>query len=582
MQNNALVELVQLDELSGEKFSINQSINNSKEILENLKEYDEIFENNFEDNTWIFEDHLLKGSRIYFDFNILEKIVKFNKKWNRLAIVLVKCWVAELLNDFYPKSINNKYRILVNIIEKTDFFSVNNVNYLIEYLRNYNPLINQDVKLDDHFNLENIEENIKKDNQGNKHIYEIINTSINFLTFSELDALNNYRVPLLDIRKSLPFKIYSRNLPKSEDVLTLDFVINSYFIKGFNSHSRLFYAPIFLWWKITNVIPIRISEFCNMKRDCIDYENGKYYITLPREKKKATNRRIQIVDTFETSKEIYELIYTYTDFTNKYGKSITLLSYRSILALDDSCTGRLNKNNMNYFNRINFKALLKKFYKDIVYKEFSKNVTREVRPNDTRHFAFCSLLLQGLSPIEIARLGGHSTLEAQYHYSNHTEYYIDLEVKKLMENFKLQNIKENEKSFKSNEISLSDIENKSLQFPSKDNNTRYPMDIGFCTDELQRCESEECMLCKHWWIHPNNIENVKPIIQNKILKRKKKIVELSDFLKNLNEKLTKEMVKNNEVHPNIYSKLKTNASSIKAHIEELARLEILRGDNKNV
>lgn len=578
MQNNALVELVQLDELSGEEFSINQSINNSKEILKTLKEYDEIFENNFEDNVWVFEDHLLKGSRIYFDFNILEKRMKLEKKRNISAIILVKCWVAELLNDFYPKSINNKYKILVDIIEKTDFFSTNNVNDLIEYLRNYNPIINQDIESDEYFNLENI----KKDNQGNKHIYEIINIVINFLTFSELDSLNNYRVPLLDIRKSLPIKIYSRNLPRSEDVLTLDFVISNYFRYGFTSNSRLFYAPIFLWWKITNVIPIRISEFCNMKRECINYENGKYYITLPREKKRATNRRIQMIDTLEISKEIYELIYSYMDLTNKYGETKTLLSYRAIVALEDSCTGRLNKNNVNYFNRINFKALLKKFYKDIVYKEFKKTVTREVRPNDTRHFAFCSLLLQGLSPIEIARLGGHSTLEAQYHYSNHTEYYIDLEVKKLIENFRLQNIKENEKSFKSNEISLSDIENKSLQFPSKENNTRQPMEIGFCTDELQRCESEECMLCKHWWIHPRDIENVKPIIQNKILKRKKKIVELSNFLKNLNEELTKEMVRNNEIHPDINSKLKTNSLSIRAHIEELARLEILKGDNKNV
>ncbi len=31
----------------------------------------------------------------------------------------------------------------------------------------------------------------------------------------------------------------------------------------------------------------------------------------------------------------------------------------------------------------------------------------QLRPNDSRHIAFISLMMQGYSPIEIARLGGH-------------------------------------------------------------------------------------------------------------------------------------------------------------------------------
>jgi hypothetical protein len=237
------------------------------------------------------------------------------------------------------------------------------------------------------------------------------------------------------------------------------------------------------------------------------------------------------------------------------------------------------KKDPEYFNRFVFGTLLNRFYREIVNGEFNKSVKREVRPNDTRHFAFCFLLMQGISPIEIARLGGHSTIEAQYHYSNHTEYFIDVEIKKLIDGFKRKDGELKGTTFEGHEITFEDIEERSLQFPSKDNKTRLQMEIGFCTDELQRCESEECMLCKHWWIHPEKLVEVKPLVKKKILERKQKIIEMGNFLKNLNESLTTEMIKQNEVHPNTFTKMKTEAVSIQEHLEEIARLEILKGDN---
>lgn len=104
------------------------------------------------------------------------------------------------------------------------------------------------------------------------------------------------------------------------------------------------------------------------------------------------------------------------------------------------------------------------------------------------------------------------------------------------------------------------------------------MEIGYCTDKLQRCESEECMLCKHWWIHPEELVKLKPIVEKKILGRKQKIIEIGNYLKNINESFTEELIKQNEVHPNVYTKMKTEAGSIREHLEEIARLEIIKGD----
>lgn len=573
-----LKEFIEIDELSEEKFSIEMSVNRAKEILDSLKEVDEVFDGEFEDDKWTFEKHLVKGSTVVFNFAEIENIAEFNDYWNSSSVVVIKCWIAELLSEYYPSSVHTKLNVLLKIIAQTNFFSQAKVTDFVESLRNYSPAIQKSLEEKEAKDLEYFLEELKENTRGLQTVKEIIVTTLNFLTFSELDSFHFYNNPLIDIKKGLPNVKFVRQIPTGKDVLKLDNAINRYFVNGFSGHSNLFFAPILLWWKITNIIPMRISEFCTIKRKCISMNNGRYYITLPREKQPATQRKVQIVDTLEITRYIYEMIDNYIELTNQYGESETLISFRSILALEVKNTTRVLKKNYSYFSRQSFESLLRQFYKDIVYGEYKKTVEREVRPNDTRHFAFCSLLMQGISPIEIARLGGHSTIEAQYHYSNHTEYFIDIEIKKLIDGFVRKDGELKGTSLEGHEITFQNIEENSLQFPSKDNSTRLPVEIGFCTDELQSCESEECMLCKNWWIHPEMLLKVKPQINKKIIERKQKIIELGNFLKNLNESVSTEMHKQNKVHPNFFTKLKTEANSIQAHLEEIARLEIIKGD----
>src|SRR5699024_2662081 len=322
----------------------------------------------------------------------------------------------------------------------------------------YSPVVKKVLEERETMDLDDLKERLKKDRQGIATVYENINVSLNFLTFSESDSFYAYHRPLKDIKKGLPTESFPRQLPSGKDVLKLDSCINQYFADGISLSSRLFFAPILLWWKITNIIPLRISEFCTIKRECITQHNGKYYIMLPREKSPAVKRRVQIIDTLEITKEIFDLIDHYIRLTDPHGESKTLISYRTLLMLAKKHTGRWGKKDRSYFNRHNFTRLLESFYREVVYGKYQNSINREVRPNDTRHFAFCSLLMQGISPVEIARLGGHSTIETQYHYANHTEYFIDVEVQKLTDGFKLKNGKIEGNTFEAQEITLGDIE----------------------------------------------------------------------------------------------------------------------------
>ena len=570
-------ELIDLDELAEEKFNLEESVIKANAILNIIREEDPIFNGEFEDDIWCFENHLHK-TNVKFNFMEMKNTQRFRDYWDSTSVILIKCWVVELLESNYPVLVSRNLAVLLKVIEQTEFFNPNKSNLFVESLRNFSPAVQnclEDMDNQDKTREELLYE-LKKERSGLSPVIEMIKVTLNFLTFSELESFEIYHKPLMSIRKGIPNEAFARQLPSGKDVLKLDYCINQYFKFGIRNPSNLLFAPILLWWKITNIIPMRISEFCLIERSCITEKNGNYYIDLPRKKQPASKRKVQVIDTLEITKDIFDLIEKYIELTNQYGKSETMVSYRAYFALKETISKPILSQKINYFVRYNFQHLLTRFYKEVVYGEFEKTVIREVRPNDTRHFAFCSLLMQGISPIEIARLGGHSTIEAQYHYSNHTEYFIDVEVKKLIDGVVRQD-GELKGAFEGHEITFEDIERNSFKFPS--NNTRLPMEIGYCTDELQRCESEECMLCRHWWIHPLELVDSKSIIEKKIIKRKQKIIEIGNFLKNINENLKATMV--SDVDPSVFTVLETNAASVQEHLVEIARLTMLIGDDSD-
>src|SRR5699024_6406548 len=88
---------------------------------------------------------------------------------------------------------------------------------------------------------------------------------------------------------------------------------------------------------------------------------------------------------------------------------------------------------MRYFNIDNFALCLKNFYTKIIedkYKIFLDD-SEKLRPNDTRHLSFISLMMQGYNPSLIQEIGGHETIERQYEYSYHPEFWVDNEIYQL-------------------------------------------------------------------------------------------------------------------------------------------------------
>lgn len=326
-------------------------------------------------------------------------------------------------------------------------------------------------------------------------------------------------------------KANSRKLPSNSSIFTFDYCIKDFFEGDNDPLLKKIYYPIWIWWKITNVIPMRPNELMSKTtRDCLFKNENKYYLKVNRIKIKRTvytmsKPMIPILNKLEIDKETYDLIKEYIDLTD-FAESYTLFSWNAMnefkiqymdIKTSDKYKGYLpnfiydktTKYNPLAFEDNSFRHLLDSFYSNIIKIEYGYNFkdNEKLAPGDTRHLAFSSLYLQGLSPIEIAMIGGHTTLEMQDSYTNHVQYYIDNEILNFIsdkstcgENAKMFN---NLKDIVSSkpwgyelDIDLSDFE-------------KTDDGIGYCLLDTKRedtfCDDVPCCaFCSKWWCEPTN------------------------------------------------------------------------------
>ena len=491
---------IDLDEFI-DKYKDNETL--KKELLECS-----IF-NNFNSDRWVFFNSLSQ-TNINVDFNIFKTLIDKNIVED-IEITLIKCFLVNKLEEgLEPVTIqvilNNLYSLIyiTNNFDKNTIYNSKNVLVMDTLLSGEMPFaISGKNKLIDYISFLD---------------------SIGCVTEEHLAVLSY----LYDTK--LLIKDYgTRKLPRTKDVIAFDFYLKKYFKEAEPGAERNLYKPVLLWWKITSVIPLRASEFAfKLKRDCLLEEDDKFYLQIERvkvnaEKLKKKRRRatIPILNKIEISKDIYDMVLDYINCTSFDTKTETLFSYIAYKTFNykvyktniDDVENYLEntkqiKKYTAHFNRGILQDIIDLFYEKIIFGKYQDNTIKEkLTVGDTRHFAFCSLMLQGVSPIEIAMLGGHTSLEAQDAYVGHAEYYIDSEMLNYISN-RMVKPEINNKELKKLILSKSYTPKKSIAecFPTDDN-------IGYCTVDVETeiCDNNNrpCIFCSKWWCYPSNENFVK-------------------------------------------------------------------------
>ncbi|MGN4644865.1 site-specific integrase [Bacillus cereus group sp. MYBK48-1] len=533
---------IDFDSFSDERFDLKESTEEAKTIYKSLVEEGVVLQGDFEGRYWIWLIEERAG-RAHFDFGKLQDMIKFQSHISEDFVLIAKCWILNLSKQFSINYIRSIYTTLLELLQITNYF-------------NDAP--------------DEVEERIRDLAESSSSKRSKVTKWLYFLDFCEIEQLQKYKELFISLKNSLSPKTGVRELPKAIDVFTLANCVEKYFKEDLSKEELLFFLPVKLWWKITNIIPMRPLEFCNIKRDCINHEENRFFLRLPRKKRNPNleKKRLGVSDTLEIDKEMYELIHDYIQITEGFGKTKTLVSYPSIVfaAKKLKLPGREKKLYNEIFNAGALLTLLERFYEDVVFKKYKLSVERKINLNDTRHITFTSLLLQGISPIEIARLGGHTTLEAQYHYQQNVGFYVNTEIYKLA--------KDGIKGLDFEDIVIREkISNMPIS-PPVPLNECVEMNLGYCTDLSMPCEhSTHCVFCSKWWVEPNgaNIEKQKEIIRQETIKPSiEKIKEKATFISQMHRELKLESFgKEVDTRPHTERQINEQANELNALIQQL-------------
>lgn len=608
--NTDFIKNIDIDELVDESIDINELVKNYKKDLEsaNILQSGEFngargkaivnSSGKFEDTVWVIENTLNSNYR-YIDFSQLEK-TRFSSKITKEQISSIKCWIADMLlnvnkedgkrNSGFP-GIAQAYSYLVEFINVSDNFSKDFLDKT------------KGDKLVNFFEERSFghSDNLKK---------KIIGDVLKFLSFITFDyefknslysekLISTYINELNILDECISTTKNKKELPSSKNILLFNYYINNFFNNNeINNDLKMYYYPLYLWWKITNVIPMRISEFTSLiPRNCLIKENEDYFLIIERSKLRpsksdAQNKALPILKKYKVTKDIYDLLENYIESTNKFGNSETLLSYRAYKHYRSELDKKYpeeykipfdseflaSKYNEDKFNSDVFEKILDYFCKNIIKGLYNdKIITQMVKPNNTRHFAFTSLMLQGLPHVEIAMLGGHSNLSTLDNYTYNPEIYIDSQV------FVNINKNINSKTCLSNASLYEIVFNMPKECPVNNDScfdTEFDgVTLGVCTSSYDyACESYECYTCSKWYCSPSqySYHTLCNIVKRKYeedyntlnndLNFMKKILNSSDLLYSQNDNevaLTKDF----------YTKIENLSKQIQSNASELIKMK---------
>lgn len=261
-------------------------------------------------------------------------------------------------------------------------------------------------------------------------------------------AENNYRDQTMRRRALSQFQSYFR----------FDQLLAEYWNCDISKEERLFFYPIYLWWKITGVIPLRPREFLLIPRDCLVIDkNGKTQIRLRRNRLKGSGGKVQ----YSIDQDYIEVLYiipewlkleieNYLNLTESYESN----QLRTLFRTEPHFArfGQPKHKNNRFYTYINLSCCLRCFYQDIVFQKmnyhvFKNAVNKDYSLNDneieyiylgdTRHIAMINIIAEGGTPTMAMLLAGHADIDISSHYyanlSNMIECRTYMKYKALLE-----------------------------------------------------------------------------------------------------------------------------------------------------
>lgn len=234
-----------------------------------------------------------------------------------------------------------------------------------------------------------------------------------------------------------------RQLAQFQSYFAFNDILKDYWEQQLPDEERLFYYPLYLWWQITAVVPLRPREFLLTQRDCLFEKNGKYYLTLRRNnlkgKEKGVSHKIAedyYLTTYEIPEKLALIIKHYLDLT----KDLASTKLDTLFVTDTHYKHWERKTGINnrFLTYTNLNTILKYFFNEVVSERYGyqvhylnppsrlkDNEINFIHIGDTRHVAMINLIAEGSSPVTAMLLAGHDNVATSSHYFSNLSHFIE-------------------------------------------------------------------------------------------------------------------------------------------------------------
>lgn len=262
----------------------------------------------------------------------------------------------------------------------------------------------------------------------------------------------------IDIAEELAYKnknVWQRSLWTFESYFRFNDIMRRFWQESDNEKEKLFFFPIWLWWNVSAILPLRPGEFVLTPYDCLTEIDGKVFIFIRRNRIKGIGKKkgYRIKDDYQVFKyqipeELANQIRWYQKTTREHG-----ISSIGTLFCTDIHYGRWDKCtpcNSRYYTYANLATCLRYFYIFIIQERYGYKVIYNsdstalnsedeigyLHLGDTRHLALINAIAEGVTPMVAMMLAGHDNPDMAAHYYSNIASLIECrtyrQLKKLL------------------------------------------------------------------------------------------------------------------------------------------------------
>ena len=293
---------------------------------------------------------------------------------------------------------------------------------------------------------------------------------IGFLSL--LPESNDLRDQVVEALESQKWSVQSkrpRQLSEFSSYLRFNKALNDFWALASELEKKEFF-PVYFWWKLTAILPLRCTEFLLTPRDCIRLDKGRYLLSIRRTKLKKGKRQLSYSVEQDYALHEYEIPgWLFAEI--QHYKNATLHEHLpelgTLLVPSRSVPS-------GYYSYFQLSRCLRRFCKEVL-----NNETYPIHIGDTRHIAMINLMLSGGSPVICRELAGHESIDIS------SNYYANLSA--VVESM----VYERSRGW-SDDSALRG----SLRFPVALPNEKIRVDQGWCDAvDVANGDVSECLKC---------------------------------------------------------------------------------------